>query len=346
MSTASSRTIVNRTSASRALLALQMVVLAIGVLQFAFVPNAVERPLLAAATLAGLSLTVLLARLVPVFRGQRWHQHVIDLLAMLAAITLLAVATGASRSALVPLYVVPLAGVAMAFGRWWLVLLLAALIAALGFMLGVLTPGIDVGSPEFGISIVSSFAPGAAVALLLAALVERMHSAVQRISDLASSDSLTGLLNLRAFEEILQQEHRKADRFRRTYALIIVDVDNLTQVNETLGLEAGSLILTAVASAITRSIRNSDVAARFGGDEFVVLCVEADAEISAGIAQRIRNNVYAGTVSVANRLVRANVSVGVANFPSDHLYPKELMTLANQRMQQDRDLRREPKATA
>jgi diguanylate cyclase (GGDEF)-like protein len=343
MVTGSSTIAVNRTGASRALLALQMVVLAVGVLQFAFVPNVVEHPILAAATLAALAVTVLGVRLLPM---QRWHQHIVDLTTMLAAITLLAIATGAARSALVPLYVVPLAGIATAVGRWWLVLLLAAVIAALSYLLGVLTPGIEVGSPEFGVWLVSSLAPGTTVALMLAALVERMHSADKRISDLSSTDSVTGLLNLRAFEEVLHQEHRKAERFRRNYAVAVVDIDNLSQIKETLGHEAGSLVLTAVASAITRSIRNSDVAARFGGDEFVVLCVEADPEIAAAIAQRIRNHVYSGTVSVANRLIRANVSVGVANFPGDHLYPKELMNLANQRMQQDRELRRDPEAIA
>jgi diguanylate cyclase (GGDEF)-like protein len=171
-----------------------------------------------------------------------------------------------------------------------------------------------------------------------------MHSAVQRISDLASTDALTGLLNLRAFEEVLQQEHRKSERFNRPYTLAVIDVDNLAQVNEMLGHEAGSQVLGAVASAITRSIRGSDVAARLGGDEFIVLLVEADGQTGTAIAQRIRNNVYAGTVSVANRLIRANVNVGTANFPDDHLYPKELMILAEQRMQQDRDLRRPPAA--
>jgi diguanylate cyclase (GGDEF)-like protein len=99
-------------------------------------------------------------------------------------------------------------------------------------------------------------------------------------------------------------------------------------------------VIVAVAAAISRSIRGSDIAARLGGDEFIVLLVEADAATGAGIAQRIRNNVYAGTVSVANRLIRANASIGVATFPEDHLYPKELMILADQRMQEDRELRR------
>jgi diguanylate cyclase (GGDEF)-like protein len=169
-----------------------------------------------------------------------------------------------------------------------------------------------------------------------------MQDAARKIRDLSATDALTGLLNLPAFENVLQQEHRKAERFGRAYAIVMIDVDNLAEINESLGHEAGNMILNAVAAAISRSVRNSDVVARFGGDEFIVLCVESTPEVATAIAQRIRNIVYAGTVSVANRLVRANVSVGVANFPTDHLYPKELMILAQRRMQQDRDLRREP----
>jgi diguanylate cyclase (GGDEF)-like protein len=326
--------------AARTLLWLQLLALAVGALHFAFVPHSVEKPLLAAAALALLTVSMLCVRTIPAFRRPLSRQHWIDIAAATVCITLFAVATGAAHSVIVPLYVIPLVGAALAFGRWWLVLLLAAGVAALCFMLGTMTPQIAVGSPEFGVRLLSVLAPAAAVALILAAVIEQMQSAVQRISDLASTDSLTGLLNLRAFEEVLQQEHRKAERFGRPYTLVCVDVDNLAQINETMGHEAGSQVLSAVAAAITRSIRNSDVAARFGGDEFVVLLVEADSAVGTAIATRIRNNVYAGTVSVANRLIRANVNVGTANFPEDHLYPKELMILADQNMQQDRQLRR------
>ncbi len=328
--------------AAKALLWLDLLALAAGALQFAFAPTAVERPLVAASALALLTITTILVRSIPALQRPVARQHWIDVVSLTVCITLLAAATGGAHSTMLSLYAIPLAGIALAFARWWLVVLLAAVVAALGVMLGVMTPETNVQDPEFLVPLLSTIAPGAGVALVLSALIGEMRTAVQRISALASRDTLTDLLNLRAFEEVLQQEHRKADRFGRPYTVVVVDVDNLSETNKTLGHEAGSQILTSVAGAITRSIRNSDVAARLGGDEFIVLLIEADATTGAAIAQRIRNNVYAGTVSVANRLIRANVNVGTANFPEDHLFPKELMILADQRMQQDRDLRRPP----
>lgn len=330
--------------ATRALLWLEVLALAVGALQFAFVPSTVQRPLLAALALALLTASILLVRTVPSLQRPAARQYWVGIAALILCVTLLAIATGAAQSVLVTLYFIPLAAIALAFGRWWLVALLAVVIAALGILLGALTPGIDIRSAEFAVMLLSKLAPGLAISLILGALIEQMQSAVQRISDLAATDHLTGLLNLRAFEDVLQQEHRKAERFGRSYTLVMIDIDNLAQVNELLGHEAGSQVIVAVAAAISRSIRASDVAARLGGDDFVVLLSEADAATGASIAQRIRNNVYAGTVSVANRLIRANASIGVANFPSDHLYPKELMILADQKMQQDRELRR-PVAT-
>lgn len=326
---------------ARALVGLQLLTLAVGVMHFAFASHAVAQPLLAAAALAVLAIATVASRALA---WPRTRQHSVDVVALIVSITMLAAATGAAHSTLLPLFLAPLTSAALAFGRWWLVLVLAAGAAGCMFALGAMTPEAHIGAPEFGVQVLSVLAPSAAVALILAELIEQVRTAAQRISDLAATDSLTGLMNLRAFEEVLQQEHRKAERAGRPYTLLVIDVDNLAQVNEMLGHDAGSQILGAVASAISRSIRNSDVAARLGGDEFVVLLVEADTATAASIAQRIRNNVFAGTVSVANRLVRANVSVGLANFPDDHLYPKELMILADRRMQHDRDLRRPPAA--
>ncbi|HLS81681.1 MAG TPA: GGDEF domain-containing protein [Steroidobacter sp.] len=330
--------------AARAPLWLHVLALAVGVLLFAFSPEAVERRLLAACALMLLAAATLLVRVIPALREPRSRQQVVDISASLIGVTLLAAATGAAGSAVLPLYLIPLASSALSFGRWWLVLLLSGLVAALVFGLGAMTPDVNVGSPEFGVQLLGALAPGAAVAMILAGLMEQIRAAGQRISTLTSTDTLTGLLNLRAFEQTLQQVHRRSERYGRPYALLVVDVDNLAQVNETLGHEAGGEVLGAVAAAVARSIRRTDVAARLGGDELVVLLTESDRPTAEAIAQRIRNHVYAGTVSVGHRLVRANVSVGAAVYPEDHLHPKELMIMADRRMQQDRELRRPPAA--
>jgi diguanylate cyclase (GGDEF)-like protein len=318
---------------------LELAALALGVLQFAFAPQIVERPLLAALGLALLAASIVLVHTLPLLKLAPDRRHWIMIGTLLGCITLLCLSTGGTRSTLVTLFVIPLATTALAFGRWLRVLLVALAIAASAYVLGALTHEVNIASREFAVMTLSALAPAVAVAIALGAAMGQMRVAAQRVKDLATTDSLTGLLNLRSFEEVLQQEHRRAERLGRNYSLIVVDVDNVETLNDTLGHEAGSQIIAAVAAAISRSIRASDVAARLGGDEFVVLVSEANAPTAAAIAQRIRNNVYAGTVSIANRLVRANASVGVATFPDDHLYPKELMILADQRMRHDRELR-------
>lgn len=323
-------------AATRTLLGLHLLVLSIGALQFAFVPSALERPVLAAAALALSTFALLAVRIVPVMRSAS-RQHAIEIAAMTLAIALLAVASGGAHSALVPLNIVPLAALAVAYTRWWPVLAGSAVLAGLGFMLGALTPDVDVKSPDFGISLLSTLAPGTVIAVVIVGFAQDVQDAGKRIRVLATTDPLTGLLNSRSFEQLLQQEHRRSERLGRSYSIITVGVHNLAEVNETLGHQAGALLLKAVASAITRSIRSTDVAARLGNDDFVVLCMVSNPDVGAAIAQRIRNNAYASTVSIANRLVRANVSVGAANYPADHLSPKDLLVIATRRIQQDRE---------
>ena len=331
-------------TAQRSLVAFELLILGLGVIQFAFAPASIDRPMVTISTLGTLASLILILRIPAQLRKRVHLQHGLSLAVMSVAVSLLAFATGASNSPFTALYCLPIVAAAIAFARWWPAMLVAVLCAALWFLLETQTAEPRVGNTEFIMMLLSGLAPAAVIAFVVAILVERMQHAARKIRDLSATDALTGLLNLPAFENVLQQEHRKAERFGRTYAIVMIDVDNLADINESLGHEAGNMILNAVAAAISRSVRNSDVVARFGGDEFIVLCVESTADVATAIAQRIRNIVYAGTVSVANRLVRANVSVGVANFPADHLYPKELMILAERRMQQDRDLRREPVA--
>jgi diguanylate cyclase (GGDEF)-like protein len=168
--------------------------------------------------------------------------------------------------------------------------------------------------------------------------MEQMQGAEQHIQDLRSADPMTGLLNRRAFEEMMAREHRKAERATRPYSVIAVNVANTGEINESAGRDGGNKLISAVAAAIGRSIRASDIAARYDGDEFLVLLIDADMTCAAAISQRIRSNVYAGTISVGNRLIRANIHLGTASYPKDRREAAEILVLSEQRMRHDREL--------
>jgi diguanylate cyclase (GGDEF)-like protein len=326
---------------SRSVLGLEVVALSVGVLQFVFAPSSVSSPLLAAGGLVCIALCMLAVRLIPRLQRSLTQRRWFITSSLVLGVTLLVTGTGgATHSVLASLYTIPLATHALTSGRWPPLIAIGGVSALACTLASWLNPQTQFLPEEFAVLLLSILGPGVAIAVILARTAEQIQSDARRINDLASTDALTGLLNLHAFEQVLQREHRNAARLGRCYTLIIVDADNVQQTNEQLGHEAGSQIIISVAAAIGRSIRANDIAARLGGDEFVVLLADTDARAAAPIAQRVRNNIYAGTVSVANRLIRANASLGTACFPEDHAHAKELMIVADQRMQQDRLQRR------
>ena len=329
----------SRPLAAGALLWFELFALVVGAAQFAVGADHLDRPQLAGVALGFLGIAAIAAHVAPALRNRVWLRCVLETAALLIYSTLLAAASGGVRSPTLALHLLPLTAAAIALGRWAFGATSLCLIGA-GVLLGWLTPGIDITSAGFIVLLIGDLAPAIVATAAITVLMDQMQVAEQRIRDLSSTDALTGLYNLRTFEEMLTEEHRRAELAGRPYSVIVVDVDNVGHINETLGHDAGSQLIVAVAAAIARSIRTTDVAARLGGDEFVVLLFDADATLAATVGQRIRNNVYAGTISVANRLIRANVSLGAATFPKDQFSPRELMIMADQRMQQERKIRK------
>jgi diguanylate cyclase (GGDEF)-like protein len=139
------------------------------------------------------------------------------------------------------------------------------------------------------------------------------HEAVRRLS---VTDELTGLYNGRHFRARLREEIQRAKRGGRPLALLVIDSDSLKDVNDRFGHEAGNRHLTAIAQAVLTHVRTSDVVARFGGDEFLVLQPDATPEAAAAVAERIRVAVGAATVVAADGgHVTGTVSIGVAGYP-------------------------------
>ncbi|MGC3981217.1 MAG: GGDEF domain-containing protein [Steroidobacteraceae bacterium] len=312
---------------------------AVGAAPFAVAGETLLHPQLAAFALMSLLVETTVTRLLPYFKTRTGLRVLLDIVALLLFALLVCAATGGIESHLLTLFLLPLTASAIVLSRFGFTL--AALVTLLAYvLLGALTPTVDLLSSAFVIRIIGGLAPTLIATSAIALLIGQIQVAEQQIRDLSSSDALTGLMNLRAFEQLLEQTHEKAERSGRAYSVAVIDIDNLAAINDAHGHSAGNQTLLAVAGAVRRSIRTDDTAARLGGNELAVLLHDADPNSAGAVTQRIRNNVYAGTISVANRLLRANVSIGTASFPKDQLSPRELLNQAAQRMQKDRSLRR------
>jgi diguanylate cyclase (GGDEF)-like protein len=157
------------------------------------------------------------------------------------------------------------------------------------------------------------FAQTLASQATLAISAAAAHEAVRRLS---VTDELTGVYNGRHFRARLHEEIERAKRGGRPLSLLVIDSDSLKDVNDRFGHEAGNRHLVAIAQAVQAHVRTSDVVARFGGDEFLVLQPDATPEAAALVAERIRVAVAAATVVAADGAhVAGTVSIGVAGYP-------------------------------
>jgi diguanylate cyclase (GGDEF)-like protein len=193
---------------------------------------------------------------------------------------------------------------------------------------------------------VGQLAPFLLVAYLTTTLSADITEARERIENLAQTDSLTGLYNVRMFNEVWQREHDASERNRGVYSLLMIDMDKLKDINDIFGLEAGNSAITLVAQCLQRSIRTTDHAARLGGDEFAVLLPGASPEVAEAVIKRVRHNVYKTTLDLKSRMIRCSVSIGVVNYPKDSRDMRDLRSLADDKMYRDKELRRSPGAEA
>jgi diguanylate cyclase (GGDEF)-like protein len=147
----------------------------------------------------------------------------------------------------------------------------------------------------------------------------------------AQTDAKTGLLNARYFSKLFEAELERARRFNRPLALIVADLDLLRNINNTYGHLAGDAVLSGIGQNIRESIRDYDIAGRFGGEEFVIALPETGPREAHEVAERLRQTIAGANFSVTTSPapIRATMSLGVACFPDDASTQKNLIHAAD-----------------
>ncbi|EAR09097.1 GGDEF domain-containing protein [Reinekea blandensis] len=147
--------------------------------------------------------------------------------------------------------------------------------------------------------------------------LQAVEDARARLHDMAMKDALTGVHSLRYMQEAVQTQIAHAARHHHKLWLIFVDLDEFKAVNDQLGHAAGDTVLREVAQRLQSAVRNEDLLARIGGDEYVVLLSDADAEADAqAVAERFME-VLKKPITVLDHTLYVSASMGIAQFPND-----------------------------
>jgi diguanylate cyclase (GGDEF)-like protein len=154
---------------------------------------------------------------------------------------------------------------------------------------------------------------------------------LRQTRELSITDGLTGLYNQMHFFELLARETRQAQRHGQSYALIILDVDHFKNYNDHHGHLQGSETLRAIATVMRRKFRASDLLAKYGGDEFVVILPQTDKVGAYLAAERLRESVEREPFPGAETqpLGKATISIGLAAYPEHGLSDEEILNHAD-----------------
>jgi len=157
---------------------------------------------------------------------------------------------------------------------------------------------------------------------LLSAFVHLAAQAIEnarlyaRLEEEASTDTLTGLSNRRVFDRRMTQEHRRAKRYGKPYAMLMLDIDHFKRVNDDYGHPAGDAVLSRLAQVINLQVRDVDTVARYGGEEFVVIFPEIDGAAAKEVAERMRRAVAETSFQLQDgQQIHITVSIGISSFP-------------------------------
>ena len=143
------------------------------------------------------------------------------------------------------------------------------------------------------------------------------------------SDGLTGLFNRRYFDDVLQGEMNRVQRYDGCFSVFFIDLDNFKKLNDTYGHQAGDLTLKVVADILQAMKRTEDTACRYGGEELVLILPETEKMNALVIAERIRKKVEEAVLEFEGKTFNVTLSGGIASYPADGKGAQDLVHAAD-----------------
>ncbi len=223
---------------------------------------------------------------------------------------------GKIHSPLLNLYLLPVVASALILGKRVTILEMAAIagcFVALSWGETVYRPD----SLAYYGELLAQLGPLILVAYITTMLSADIRYAVEKIKQVSDTDDLTGLYNMRAFSVVYQRSFKQCVRYSHPLSLAMIDSDNLKAINDTYGHDAGNHLLRHIVQRMREQLRGSDIIARYGGDEFIVLLVETSAAGAVEMAERMRRAIESSRLDIDGHVIAATVSIGVASYPRD-----------------------------
>jgi diguanylate cyclase (GGDEF)-like protein len=152
----------------------------------------------------------------------------------------------------------------------------------------------------------------------------------RRMEKMATTDGLTGLVNRRRFVELADKALARADRFGRKLSLLLIDADHFKRINDSYGHSVGDVVLKRLAASLREEARRTDVVARLGGEEFVILADETDGPGALILAERIRQRLASEPIRGSFGEISMTVSVGTSTWPEHAASKEQLLERADQ----------------
>ncbi|MDY7011144.1 MAG: diguanylate cyclase [Planctomycetota bacterium] len=144
-----------------------------------------------------------------------------------------------------------------------------------------------------------------------------LEQSLQKLRTMAATDHLTGLSNRRVFAEILDQCYNEAIRYKFDLTCLMCDLDHYKALNDTLGHQIGDKVLMTTAEVIRSNLRSSDHAARYGGDEFVILLPHTSMDMAMSVSERIRKQIVPATTQHTRTKTGITLSIGISSLRVD-----------------------------